>query len=96
MSSVADTTSAMVILQTAFGASSLVGKGVTYLDDAGNEQTGTVSSVRFENNGVVLHIGDDEVALSAVVSVADAGTLPSSPPSSDPSTTPDPAASSTG
>src|SRR3954470_5390419 len=35
MSSVADTTSAMVILQTAFGASSLVGKGVTYLDSNG-------------------------------------------------------------
>jgi flagellar basal-body rod modification protein FlgD len=99
MGNVADTTSAMVVLQTAFGASSLVGKGVTYLDADGNEQTGTVDSVRFENNGVVLHIGDAEVALSAIVSVAAPGTTPVVPPatrSTDTTTTSDPAPASAG
>jgi len=53
----------------AFGASGLVGRTVTYADADGNEVTGAVTSVRFETSGPMLGIGDEDVALSQVVTV---------------------------
>jgi flagellar basal-body rod modification protein FlgD len=55
--------------QMAFGASSLVGRTVTYTDEAGDELSGTVSSVRFGPTGPMLGVGTAEVALDKVVTV---------------------------
>ncbi|MGN6132554.1 MAG: flagellar hook capping FlgD N-terminal domain-containing protein [Nocardioidaceae bacterium] len=59
--------------QMAFGASGLVGKDVTYTAEDGTEATGTVSGVRFTASGPLLHIGDVDVAMNALVAV---GTAP--------------------
>jgi flagellar basal-body rod modification protein FlgD len=55
--------------QMAFGASSLVGRTVTYTDGQGTEVTGHVSSVRFGPTGPLLGIDGAEVALDRVVTV---------------------------
>ncbi len=55
--------------QMAFGASTLAGKEVTYLDAEGAEATGTVDSVRFSATGPMLNIGDAEVSINSVVGV---------------------------
>ena len=59
--------------QLAFGASTLAGKTVTYLGADGVEATGAVEAVRFAPTGPVLVVGDQEVPISSVVTVA-AGT----------------------
>lgn len=66
---VADQSAQAYSAQMAFGASSLVGRTVTYADADGNELSGTVSSVRFGPTGPVLGIGDAEVALDKVTTV---------------------------
>lgn len=68
--------------QMAFGASSLVGRTVTYTDADGTEVSGTVSSVRFGPTGPMLGVDDVEVALGQVTAVQAgdapaAGTAPS-------------------
>lgn len=55
--------------QMAFGASSLVGRTVTYTGADGTEVTGTVGSVRFGPAGPVLGVDDAEVAMDQVLSV---------------------------
>lgn len=56
--------------QLAFGASSLVGRSITFLGDDGlTEGTGTVDSVRFTAAGPVLKIADRDVPISSVISV---------------------------
>lgn len=55
--------------QMAFGASGLVGRTVSYTDAAGNELSGTVSTVRFGPAGPALTIGDTEVPMNQVLSV---------------------------
>lgn len=62
--------------QMAFGASGLVGKDVTYTAEDGTEATGTVGGVRFTATGPLLHIGDTDVAMNALVAV---GTAPAPP-----------------
>jgi flagellar basal-body rod modification protein FlgD len=48
-------------------ALALVGKQVTYTDNNGNDQTGTVSSVSFTSSGPTLTIGSDSgIALSNI------------------------------
>jgi flagellar basal-body rod modification protein FlgD len=42
-------------------AGMLVGKNVTYKDDAGNEHSGMVSSVLFGTDGIAMKIGNQEV-----------------------------------
>lgn len=66
---VADQSAQAYSAQMAFGASSLVGRTVTYADADGNELSGTVSSVRFGPTGPVLGVGGAEVALDKVTAV---------------------------
>jgi flagellar basal-body rod modification protein FlgD len=66
---VADQSAQAFAAQMAFGASSLVGRTVTYTDAEGVEKTGTVSSVRFGPSGPMLGVDDAEVALDQVVTV---------------------------
>lgn len=66
---VADSSAQAYAAQMAFGASTLAGKEVTYLDAEGTEATGTVDSVRFAATGPMLSIGDAEVSITSVVGV---------------------------
>ncbi len=69
MDELAKQSSQALSAQMAFGASSLVGKAVTYTGTDGTEAQGSVSAVRFTSSGPVLHIGDVDVPLDSVVSV---------------------------
>jgi flagellar basal-body rod modification protein FlgD len=69
MELVANQTAQSLAAQMAFGASSLVGRTVTYTDEAGQEATGVVDSVRFTATGPILAVGDAEVPLNSVVTV---------------------------
>lgn len=55
--------------QMAFGASSLVGKQVTYTAEDGTETPGTVDAVKFTASGPVLSVGGVDVPVNSVVSV---------------------------
>jgi flagellar basal-body rod modification protein FlgD len=71
LDAVAQQTSQALSAQMAFGASTLVGRSVTYLGEDGlTEVSGQVGSVRFTPTGPVLAVGDTEVPISNVVSVA--------------------------
>lgn len=69
MQDVADQTAAVLASQVAFGAAGLVGKTVTWLDENGDTQTGTVSGVNFETTGPVLDVDGTEVPIGNVQSV---------------------------
>ncbi|HEX2174453.1 MAG TPA: flagellar hook capping FlgD N-terminal domain-containing protein [Nocardioidaceae bacterium] len=71
MEAVAEQTAQAVGAQMAFGASSLVGRTVTYTDADGRSVTGTVDAVNFKTDGPVLDVGGTEVALGNVQTVAD-------------------------
>ena len=58
MQAVADQTAQLLASQMAFGASSLVGRTVTWTDDDGAAQSGTVSGVTFGTDGPMLDVGD--------------------------------------
>lgn len=66
---VADRSEQAYAAQMAFGASSLIGKTVTYTDAAGVEATGAVGSVRFGAAGPSLLVGDVEIPLDRVLAV---------------------------
>ena len=53
----------------AFGASSLVGRTVTYTGADGGEVSGQVGSVRFTGTGPLLGVDGTEVPLDQVVTV---------------------------
>lgn len=69
MQDVADQTAALLSSSVAFGASNMVGKLVTYLDEDGNAVSGTVDSVSFDQSGPMLQIGGQSVSLGQVTSV---------------------------
>lgn len=71
MEAVAEQTAAMVQSQLAFGASSLVGRTVTYPADDGATTSGVVSGVRFGAQGPTLDVNGTTVALSSLLSVTD-------------------------
>lgn len=71
MEAVADQTAQSLAAQMSFGASSLVGRSVTYTDATGTDVTGPVESVRFTAAGPLLSVDGVEVALNSVVSVGD-------------------------
>ena len=71
MQDVADKTSELLSVQMAFGASSLVGRTVTYPDGDGNPTTGVVSGVRFDATGPILDVNGSDVSLTDVMSVTD-------------------------
>ncbi|MGN6578042.1 MAG: flagellar hook assembly protein FlgD [Nocardioides sp.] len=71
LGTVADQTSQALAAQMSFGASTLAGKSVTYLDEDGvTELSGKVDSVSFTPTGPVLNVGANQVLLNSVVSVA--------------------------
>ena len=70
LDSVAQQTGQALTAQMAFGASSLVGRSVTYSDADGVETAGKVDSVRFTSTGPLLGVGGAEVALASVVKVS--------------------------
>ncbi len=69
MQAVADSTAQLVGLQVAFGASSMVGKTVSYPQEDGSTGTGTVESVRFESTGPVLVVDGTDVPFASVLTV---------------------------
>jgi flagellar basal-body rod modification protein FlgD len=69
LNEVSETTAKALSAQMAFGASSLIGRSVTYVDGDGNHVDGTVAAVRFETSGPVLDIGGEDVTISQVVTV---------------------------
>ena len=83
MQAVADQTLQLVNLQVAFGASSLVGRTVTFARQDGSVATGTVDSVRFESTGPVLLVAGEDVALANVQTVAQGGADTVTPPDTE-------------
>lgn len=73
MQEVADRTAQSLAAQMSFGASSLVGRQVTYTDATGAEASGPVQSVRFTAAGPLLLVDGAEVPLNSVVSVGETG-----------------------
>ena len=86
MSQVADQTQQLVNLQVAFGASSMVGRTVTFGREDGTVGTGTVDTVRFESTGPVLLVAGEDVTLASVQTVAQGSADTVTPPASDPAT----------
>jgi flagellar basal-body rod modification protein FlgD len=78
MQAVADQTAELLSVQLAFGASSLVGRTVSYPDADGNTATGVVNGVTFGSSGPVLDVSGTDVALTDVRSVTDGSTPPTS------------------
>ncbi len=76
MQDVADQTAALLTAQVSFGASGLVGKQVTYLDENGDAVAGTVSSVTYGANGPTLVVDGETVQLGQVQSVDASATQP--------------------
>ena len=66
---VADQTAALLSSQNAFGASSLVGRTITWPDETGAPQSGQVTGVAFGPEGPVLDVNGAAVPLGAVLSV---------------------------
>jgi flagellar basal-body rod modification protein FlgD len=71
----------MLSSQMAFGASSLVGRSVSYTLPDGTSGAGTVSGVDFGADGPVLSVGDVDVPISNILSVTDGSTSPATPAS---------------
>lgn len=70
MQAVADQTAEMVSAQMAFGASGLIGRTVTWNDDKGVTQTGTVKGVTFGSTGPMLDVGTTKpLPIASVLSV---------------------------
>ena len=79
MGDVAEQTAQLVSTQTAFGASNLVGRSVSYTNAEGATVTGTVQGVNFGAEGPRLDVDGVPVALAAVQSVTNGGTPASAP-----------------
>ncbi|HET7327450.1 MAG TPA: flagellar hook capping FlgD N-terminal domain-containing protein [Nocardioidaceae bacterium] len=69
MEAVADQTAQSLAAQLAFGASSMIGRTVSYENGGDQPATGTVDAVRFNSSGPVLDVGGTEIPLDAVTSV---------------------------
>ena len=79
MSTTAEQVTQLVGLQMAFGASSLVGKTVSYPMEDGTSVTGSVTSVKFTSTGPILSVDGVDVNFPDVTAVGDGSTpLPSS------------------
>jgi flagellar basal-body rod modification protein FlgD len=74
MQNVADQTAQLVTSQMAFGASSLVGRTVSWTDADGAPQTGAVTGVTFGTDGPTLDVGGNQVSLGQVQSVTGGST----------------------
>jgi flagellar basal-body rod modification protein FlgD len=69
LTEIADAQASMLSAQLMVGASNLVGRTVTYLDDAGAEQTGVVKSATLGGSDPTLRVGFTDVQLSKVKEV---------------------------
>jgi flagellar basal-body rod modification protein FlgD len=70
MQEVADRTGQLLGAQMAFGASSLVGRHVSWVgEDGETTQTGTIDGVTFGANGPVFDIDGTEVPLASILTV---------------------------
>lgn len=56
----------LLAAQRVLGASSMLGRTVSYTDAAGNDVSGVVGSARMTADGTVLKVGTAEVPLSSV------------------------------
>jgi flagellar basal-body rod modification protein FlgD len=74
MSTTAEQVTQLVGLQMAFGASSLVGRTVTYPMDDGTSVSGQVSSVKFTATGPILRVDGVDVDFTDVTAVGDGST----------------------
>ena len=88
MQQVADVTGALLGAQMAFGASALVGRDVTYVDETGESFSGTIDGVTFGAQGPVFDIGGTEVPIALITSVT-AQPAVDTPPSTGTSPEPD-------
>jgi flagellar basal-body rod modification protein FlgD len=79
MQDVADQTAALLAAQISFGATGLVGRYVTYLDENGDPHSGTVGSVSYDVTGPTLNVDGELVSLGQVQSVAATPPDPDSP-----------------
>lgn len=73
MQDVADQTAMVLGATMAFGASSLVGRDVSYTLDDGTQGTGAVQGVTFGATGPVLDVDGVDVPLASVLTVTGAG-----------------------
>ncbi len=71
MQLVAEQTAMLLGAQMAFGASSLVGRNVSYTLEDGTEGTGAVHGVAFGNEGPVLDVDGVQVPIASVLAVTD-------------------------
>ena len=83
MQEVADQTAQLVASQMAFGASSLVGRTVSWTSEDGVAQSGTVSGVQFGAQGPMLDVGGTAVSLGQVQSVTNGAAGGATSPSAD-------------
>ena len=74
MSTTAEQVTQLVGLQSAFGASSLVGRTVAYPQEDGTSVSGVVSSVKFTSTGPILTVDGVDVEFTKVTSVGDGST----------------------
>lgn len=79
MQEVADGNAALLSAQLAFGATSMVGRTVTYVDEAGASHTGTVSGVTYAPEGPTLTVNGSSITLGQVASVSDGAPAPTPP-----------------
>lgn len=83
MQDVADRVGALLGAQMAFGAAAMVGHHVSWVDENGDTQTGTIDGVTFGAQGPVFDVDGTEVPLANILSVTQDATPGSTPPSSD-------------
>lgn len=69
LTSLATDMQSLLTAQTLFGASSLVGRTVAYVDDKGATQTGVVKSSTINGSSPILKVGNTDVPLSSVTEV---------------------------
>lgn len=81
----------LVSTDQVLGATSMLGRTVTWTGPDGTDQSGVVTGTRLGSAGAVLRIGDQDVPMSAVKAVATTSTTAPSttaPSTTAPSTTP--------
>lgn len=79
MQDVADRTAGLLAAQVSFGATGLVGRYVSYLDEHGASHTGQVGSVTYDQSGPMLVVDGEPVALGQVATVSATPIEPGAP-----------------
>ena len=92
MQDVADQTAGLLAAQVSFGATGLVGRYVSYLDENGDSHTGQVGSVTYDQSGPMLVVDGEQVSLGQVATVS---ATPIEPQPPAPTTTDSPTGTNT-